>query len=238
MFPVGFGDECEMRETIRVLSEYCCKENIPLVFTNADKNALWLLKSLFSEKDLEISTNRDFYDYVYDFETLSLLAGRKLSSKRNHLNNFYENDWCFEAITAENIEECAAMHNKWCDEKNIYIDKDKLKEAGAVIRGLESFFELGMVGGVIRVDGEIQGYTFGEPLGNRSNNTFVVHVEKAFARVRGAYAAINREFVNYACKDYAFINREEDMGAPNLRKAKMSYCPAFLVEKYCVKLKY
>jgi hypothetical protein len=166
---------------------------------------------------------------------LANLCGKKLHGKRNHLNRFYENDWSFEAVTPENIEEVTEMHNQWCDEKDIYCDSEKLEEARAVVRGLESFFELGFAGGVIRVGGVIEAYTFGEAAGNRENDMFVVHAEKAFTRTQGTYTAINREFVNRFCGEYRYINREEDLGELNLRKAKMSYCPAFLVEKYCVR---
>ena len=233
LFPAGCGD---IGEVIDILNEYCSINNIELCFTNADRESLELLQSLYGDK-IEISTNSDLYDYVYDFETLSELRGRKLHAKRNHLQRFYENNWSFEPITPDNIEECTEMHNKWCDEKDIYREHSKLKEAGAVIRGLESFFELGLSGGIIRVGGSIQAYTFGEPSANKSGDTFVVHVEKAFTTVQGAYAAINREFVRQFCGKYKYINREEDMGAENLRKAKQSYCPSFMLEKYNVKFK-
>ncbi|MCL2036323.1 MAG: phosphatidylglycerol lysyltransferase domain-containing protein [Oscillospiraceae bacterium] len=233
LFPAGCGN---LRELICVLQEYCCRENKPLRFTNVDCKSLELLRCLYESNCLKVSTNRDMYDYVYEFEALSELRGKKLHAKRNHLNRFYENNWSFEPITPENIEEVTDMHNRWCEEKEIYNDIDKLREAGAVIRGLERFFELGFIGGAIRVDGEIQGYTFGEVMGNKSNDMFVVHVEKAFTTFQGTYAAINREFVNYACRDYRYINREEDAGSENLRKAKMSYCPAFLVEKSQVEI--
>jgi len=223
LFPLGNGD---LHEVIGELNR--CGD---LVFTNVACESLDSLKCY----NTQISTNRDFYDYVYEYDTLANLCGKKLHSKRNHLNRFYENNWSFEEITAENIEEVTAMHNRWCDEKMIYCDSDKLKEAGAVIRGLERFFELGFIGGVIRVDGEIEAYTFGEPAYNRCNDMFVVHVEKAFTNYQGTYAAINREFVARLCGEFRYINREEDMGMANLRKAKMSYCPAFLVEKYKVR---
>jgi hypothetical protein len=231
LFPFGCGD---IRELIDVLKKQ------ELCFTNVNPKSLELLKCLYGNQ-IEITSNRDYYDYVYDFDTLSRLCGRKLHSKRNHLNRFYENNWKYEPITPDNIEEVTQMHNLWCNEKNIYSDRDKLKEAGAVIRGLEKFFELGMTGGIIRVQDpdckcnwEIQAYTYGGEISNRCNDTFVVHVEKAFTKFQGTYAAINHEFVNRACKGYRYINREEDMGAENLRKAKMSYCPAFMEEKYRV----
>ncbi|MCL1881185.1 MAG: phosphatidylglycerol lysyltransferase domain-containing protein [Oscillospiraceae bacterium] len=239
-FPAGDGN---LREVISVLKDYATEIKRPLIFTNADKASTEILQELYGEQ-LEITTNRDYYDYVYDYESLSTLKGRKLHGKRNHLNRFYENRWSFEPITPENIEEVAAMHNKWCDEKSVYDDPEKLREAGAVIRGLDAFFELGFVGGIIRVENaegemEIQAYSFGSEINNRDKDTFIVHVEKAFATTQGVYAAINKEFINYAGagKGYSYVNREEDMGAENLRKAKMSYRPAFLLEKYRVLFK-
>ncbi|MCL1831926.1 MAG: phosphatidylglycerol lysyltransferase domain-containing protein [Oscillospiraceae bacterium] len=230
LFPAGCTCDDDIAEAVSVLREYCRENALPLKFINADKASAEALERLYGSQ-IETTTNRDYYDYVYDFESLATLRGRKLHSKRNHYHRFCEHNWSFEAITPDNIEEVTAMHNKWCELKGVYDDPDKLREAGAVIRGLDSFFELGFVGGVIRVDGEICAYTFGSAIGNRENDTFAVHVEKAFADVQGIYAAINKEFVN-TLPTYKYINREEDMGAENLRKAKLSYRPAFLLDKY------
>ena len=59
-----------------------------------------------------------------------------------------------------------------------------------------------------------------------------MHVEKALRNYQGAYTAINREFVRSLCGRYKYINREEDTGAENLRKAKLSYYPVFLEDKF------
>ena len=59
----------------------------------------------------------------------------------------------------------------------------------------------------------------------------VVHIEKAYADVPGAYTMINQQFVEHVCMDYKYVNREDDAGSEGLRKAKLSYKPVFMVEK-------
>jgi hypothetical protein len=100
------------------------------------------------------------------------------------------------------------------------------------LNALAHLEELELKGGLIRLDGEVIAFTLGEPI---CEDTFVVHIEKAFADIQGAYPMINQQFVEHECSDYQYINREEDTGAEGLRKAKLSYRPVFLVEKGKVK---
>ena len=117
------------------------------------------------------------------------------------------------------------MHG--CDE-----DHDKNAEMCVTLNSLRLFKELELIGGILRIDGEIVAFTMGEPM---SDDTFVVHIEKAYADIQGAYPMINQQFVEHECASYKYINREEDTGSEGLRKAKLSYRPAFLVEKGIVK---
>ena len=70
-----------------------------------------------------------------------------------------------------------------------------------------------------------------------TKDTFVVHFEKAYADIQGAYPIINREFVKHEMAEYQYVNREEDMGEEGLRKAKLSYRPEILLEKGIIKRK-
>ena len=76
----------------------------------------------------------------------------------------------------------------------------------------------------------------GFSMGNRIRETmFDVNYEKALAAVNGAYPMVNREFARYLHEKYPTIrllNREDDMGIPGLRRAKESYYPDILLEKY------
>ena len=99
---------------------------------------------------------------------------------------------------------------------------------------IRHFNELGLSGGLIRAEGKVVAFSIGDPL---NDDTFLVHFEKAFADVQGAYQMINQQFVQRNCMAYRYINREEDAGVKGLRHAKMSYNPVMLVEKYLATLK-
>ncbi|MBO5342010.1 MAG: DUF2156 domain-containing protein [Lachnospiraceae bacterium] len=178
---------------------------------------------------------RDVADYIYEAESLGTLAGKKLHAKRNHINRFVENypEWTYEEITDENLEDCFAMARKWREQNKCDEDKEKSAEICVTLNALKMRKEIGLTGGLIRTREGVVAFSLGAPL---TEDTFVVHIEKAFADIQGAYPIINREFVLHAAKGYRYINREEDLGEEGLRKAKMSYNPAILLEKGNVRL--
>lgn len=190
-----------------------------------------LLKEWYPGR-FQIAYNRDAADYVYETEKLTTLAGKKLHGKRNHINKFKEGnpDWVYEPIGEANVEECFQMALKWREETGCEEDEEKRAEICVTLNALRLFRELNLKGGLLRTapGGEVIAFTIGEPL---NADTFVVHIEKAFAEIQGAYPMINQQFVTHEAQDFQYVNREEDTGAEGLRKAKLSYHPAFLVEK-------
>ena len=225
LFPSGRGD---VREAIEVLREYSAELGVPFLMTANKQSAEWLLANY---QEAMAESDRDGADYVYNSADLAELKGKKYHSKRNHLNRFYENDWSFEPITTANISDCVSVLEQWLAASAAEQDPDKQEEAEVVLDSLNNYTALGYTGGLLRVEGEPQAFTFGE---KSAEDTFVVHVEKALLRYQGAYAAVNCEFAKTLAGQYRYINREEDTGSPGLRKAKLSYHPAFLEEKYFV----
>ncbi len=233
------SDSLPVEQSIKVLEQHCREANEPfLLYSNRDVLEQVVL-SMYP--NAEYTYNRDSSDYIYLAEDLAELKGKKYHSKRNHLNRFYENDWSFEPLTADNMTECIAMNDRWCaenlDECPTCDDeerKSKEDETCIVRCSFKYFDKLGYTGGVLRVNGEVQAFTFGEP---SADDTFVVHVEKALREFQGAYTAINREFVRSLGGRYKYINREEDTGAENLRKAKLSYHPLRLEDKFDILIK-
>lgn len=224
-FPAGSGD---IKSLIKELSEYSEGEGKKLKFITMDKSAKVLLEKEFPGK-FRFDTNEDFYDYVYTVESLSTLSGKKLHSKRNYINRFKQLDWSYEQITEENIDECRRMSTIWCERNGCEMSKEKSEEVCSVENGLDNFAALGLKGIILRVKGEIQAFSYGEQL---NSDTFVTHVEKALTDYDGAYPMINYLMANEFCRELTYINREEDMGEENLRKAKRSYRPCFMIEKF------
>ena len=179
---------------------------------------------------------RNGADYIYERERLATLKGKKLSAKRNHINRFLENhpDWRYEPLSQGNIPEARQMNLAWCEEARKRQMSDLNGEYCAVEQALRHFDALGLSGGLIRTEGQVVAFSIGDPL---SDDTFLVHFEKAFAEIQGAYPMINQQFVLHNCMEYTYVNREDDTGVEGLRKAKLSYDPHHLVEKYIATLK-
>jgi hypothetical protein len=170
-------------------------------------------------------------EYIYLSEKLITLSGKKLQSKRNHINRFKadHHDWVYSPITSRaELDECARMLDEWEDVNTSMIDFSKRHDYIATKIMIENFDDLQLRGGAIRVNGKIVAFTIGEPL---TADSFVIHVEKAFAKMNGAYTVINQQFIENEASGFTYINREEDMGFENLRKAKMSYYPDILLEE-------
>lgn len=230
-FPVGKPED--VRKALEVLKEYAENKGESFVLYNVTEELFEQLEEWYPGR-FEIEYDRDVADYVYESEKLATLAGKKLHAKRNHINKFkatYEN-WSYETMTKDNVEECFQMALKWREQNGCEDDTEKKAEICVTLNYLRLLEELEQIGGILRIDGEIVAFTIGEPI---NEDTFVVHIEKAFADIQGAYPMINQQFVENECMNYKYINREDDTGSEGLRKAKLSYRPVFLVEKGIVK---
>lgn len=236
-FAFPAGEDEAVRAVIPKLMEWAKEDGQPFCLYGITKENFEKLEAWFPGM-FEIEFERDYADYVYEAEKLATLSGKKLHSKRNHLNKFkavHEGAWTYEKIREENLEECFQMALKWRNLNGCDADAEKNAEMCVTLNSLRLFKELGLTGGLLRVDGKIAAFTLGEPV---NEDTFVVHIEKAYADVDGAYTMINQQFVeNEIAGKYKYVNREDDVGMEGLRKAKLSYKPAFMVEKGVVTLK-
>lgn len=231
LFPIGCG---ELKQTLDAIIHDASVRDIPCRLTGLRRDDCLLLNTLFPGK-FRIHTDRNNYDYVYSIRDLAELRGRKYQRKRNHLNRFLQDypNAVIQPITDENTNEVWQMVSLWYD---LRLQEDHTQdfhmEQAAIRKALLNRNALGMEGLLLRIDGKIAAMTLGSRL---SANTFDVHFEKALDRYDGAYAMINREFARYLQEKYPeilWLNREDDLGIDGLRKAKLSYYPDRLLDKY------
>lgn len=230
-FPSGKPEQCH--KALDVMLQWFEEQGAEFHMHLVQQQEFELLNTWYPGM-FEIEYDRDSADYVYETEKLITLSGKKLHGKRNHINKFKElhPEWSYEPITDENVEECFQMALDWRNINECEWDEDKRDEMCVTLNALRLLEELNLTGGLLRAEGKVIAFAIGEPL---NPDTFVVHIEKAFADIQGAYPMINQQFAANVAKDYQYVNREEDTGSEGLRKAKLSYRPVFLVEKGMVK---
>lgn len=228
LYPVGNGDDAEFAAVIEAFIADSRAHGIRFRMHRVSEEGKARIQRLFPDRFSFIAEPDDF-DYIYSRQELDELAGSKFHSKRNFDARFYSHwpEAVFEPLTADNLPECVNMTRIWMAGKSAD-DAEAEIELGALKKGFEHFFELDYRGGLLRADGKIAAYTFGEAINERC---FVSHAEKALPEYEGAYAAINRAMAHYL-EGFELINREEDMGREGLRKAKQSYHPVILYTKY------
>ena len=184
-----------------------------------------------------IKPERDFFDYIYLREKLISLSGKHLQSKRNHCNKFRTlyPDYEYRPLTKSLIPECLRLEEEWRQDTKGDATSEQDTELSEELRSMTRAFTLwdylGCTGGTLFVKGRMVAFTFGCPI---NHNTFDVCIEKANINYEGAFAIINQEFVRHLPEEYTYINREEDLGQEGLRKAKLSYKPEVLLEKYSI----
>ncbi len=197
-----------------------------MALSESDKD---MLKKYF-DNEFELTEDTRAFDYIYESEKLQSLSGKKLASKRNHINAFLSDGiWRTEIITCENTSELLTFNKKWCRNLCGHMSGSLASEMCAVEVGINNFEKLGFSGLMLFKNDKLAAYSYGEPI---NSDTFCVHVEKADVDIRGAYQMINREFVRTFCKNYKYVNREDDAGDEGLRRAKLSYYPTDVGRKY------
>lgn len=234
--PVGDGD---WGGVLHDLLDDAQSEGHPFLMLGVCENALAKL-DVAMPGYFYATADRAYTDYIYSRTSLATLSGKKLQPKRNFANRFAREhpDYQASPLTEELIPECIELDLQWADNKETETDAGRYTyatERRSLLTAFEHWNELGGLGAVIRTEGKIVAFTYGAPI---NFDTFDVCVEKADTRYEGAFAVINRDFVRSLPEQYAYINREEDLGIEGLRRSKLSYHPQLLLHKYTVMTKH
>lgn len=230
-YPIGTGNR---RAVLEAVLEDAKSRGIPCRITSMTQAETEELESWFPSRFL-FRPDRDGFDYVYAIDDLADLKGRKFQKKRNHVHKFQAShpDCLSVPLEKENLPQAQEMVAQWFRQRLAEDPHgDYLLEQIALSRAFRHFEALGMEGLMLVENGQVLAVTLASRL---SENTMDVHFEKAREDVDGAYAAVNCEFARYLRlkhPELAFLNREDDLGLPGLRQAKLSYQPHHMEEKY------
>ncbi|MBN1248052.1 MAG: DUF2156 domain-containing protein [Anaerolineae bacterium] len=193
-----------------------------------------LAGELGGDERFAVEELRDHFDYVYATSDLAEMAGRKYSAKRNHISQFtryYRFE--YQPVTPELAPECLALAEIWCEQRLCEEDLSLQHELCGIEDMLNNFETLEVDGGAILIHDKVQAFALGERL---NETTAVVHIEKANPEFKGIYTKMTQAYAARWEGVTAFVNLEQDLGEPGLRRAKESYYPDHMAKKYEVTL--
>ena len=230
-----FGPNEGLAEMIEKLMDHAAENNFPFMLQGVEKYTVEALEKI-KPGYFECTAERDNFDYVYLAKDLIELAGRKFHKKKNHVNGFRKaySNYKYVPLTEDMTDECIAFMIEWCNERGCIKGDSVDCERKAIVEAMNNFTALGFKGGAIYIDDKMAAFTYGEVA---NDDTVVIHVEKGHVAYKGVYGAINQEFCAHEWAHMEYVNREEDMGIEGLRKAKESYNPVKMIEKYIVTIK-
>lgn len=228
--PLPFDTSADLSAQIEKAKGFCYENGFSM---HLNIPSVEMLKKFLETtgNQYKITPCKGNFDYVYLSSDLIELSGNKFHAKRNHINKFlslYEPE--FEIYNDSFYQECIELYNKWYFSQGMG-SKDINKEKCSIERTLSEYKELDLKGCVIKVQGKVCAFSFGEMI---NEDTALILVEKYNPEFDGIGAYINKTFVERCWAHAKFINREEDMGIEGLRRSKKSYNPIKMLKKYAV----
>lgn len=172
----------------------------------------------------------DARDYIYDRRQQETLSGKKMQKRRNHFHAFlkqYEGRFVYRQLDESTREDVYAFLRYWQSFKDV--DDSISAEDTGIHLLLEHIKELPIEGGCIYIDGRLEAFNIASRL---SKDMIQIHVEKANREIRGLYIAILKLYLETLEEDIVYVNREDDMGLPKLRKAKTDMQPVCKIQKF------
>ena len=232
-FPVGKGN---LEKAVKELEEDRKERGLPVKYIFlTEQSREWLLKRNLESAFFSEDGNAD---YLYSAEHLGLLSGKKNHKKKNRVQHFKREypDFLVRFIKPENFylftKDIIAVEEEWFATQEERIDSSFVERL-EIYDACKFFKELELFGAVIYAGEQPVAMSLASEI---SQGVYDIHFEKSygdFAKA-GGFAAINQAFAKYLLERRAavWINREEDIGLPGLRKAKLSYHPDLILEKF------
>ena len=226
--PIPLKQEMDYTRALGTARQFMTELGLPFGVRAANTKLLQKIKECCKEF-LTFEEDRNNFDYVYTAQDLIELSGNKYHGKRNHINKLLQEHAC-QYVTYDDSykKQCLELYEIWKLGR-----ENTANEEMALRAALDHMAELELKGGMLIINGRVEAFSIGERI---SKDMALIHIEKA-GNISGTFPYINQQFAEHAWCDVKYINREEDMGIPGLRKAKLSYNPIELIGKYTIRSK-
>ena len=231
MYPIG----CPTCGTLFEEMEASCLEaGEPLRLWGTVSDIMGRLQQALPYRNFTVTTSNAWWDYLYRRDQFATLEGRKLNGKRNFARRFWaaNPNAVFKPLNEETIPLCLDFLEAWYAEKG-EMTPSMEAEAVSIRTTFANAEDLKISGGVLMSEGTVCGFTYGSMV---SPDVYAVHIEKASRNVTGAYPVLACELAKSLPETAVFLNREEDLGIPGLRKAKSDWAPCGMNQKGWVTL--
>lgn len=229
----GLYNSEKFNKALKAIELYFNENNIPLLFARISEEKLPYFRDFYGDR-MRAENLDSTSDYVYNASDLITLNGKKYNKKRNHINKFTRlyGQYEYTPVNENNLNECERILDEWAAKNEAEIEPDN-SESVACHELCKNWHRFPLKGALIKVNGRFEAFTIGEVL---NPEVAVIHIEKGNTDIHGIYTLINRDFCANEWSDMKYINRQEDLGVKGLRKSKLSYNPAFMVNKFLVKV--
>ncbi|MBR5685934.1 MAG: GNAT family N-acetyltransferase [Muribaculaceae bacterium] len=228
------ADKGCLARVVQTLREECFAYQQPFSITNLNQWQRDFLEQAFPGEFEFSKPLTERYDYICLRESIIALEGKEMRPKRQHLYQFprFYPSHEYRPLAPTMFPECLRLLQQWSDNAealgHIQGSDSKVMERESISYVFDHWNEFGAIGGALYVDGKMVAFTYGVPI---NAITFDLCVEKGDIAYKGVYTVVRHEFMKQIPEQFIYINLEEDMGLPGLRRAKSSYHPAYQIQK-------
>lgn len=199
-----------------------------------------VITSITNQQPYVLTIDRDQFDYIYPLKQQAVMQGKHNKVKRNKVNKFmrlYDNELVLKRVNLKNAlvhKEIINTFYKWKKQRN-RDDKEINNEYKALDKLLRNASDLNLICYQVFINHTCVGFSINELL---NNDYAICHFQKSILDFEHIDVFLSnlvaKELCHYDCK---YINWEQDLGIPGLRKMKQSYLQEFFLKKYTVCLK-
>ncbi len=224
-FGMPLGENVE--NAISELIDYCKIENINLKIFPVPKFDIDKIKL---DYNFDVKYIDRCSDYIYNYESLKSLSGRKLHGQKNHLNYFIKNypEAIFSKIENSDIDNLIQFLTDLKNKENINSDFHNI-EFAMNEEMLKNIMIYKFVGYKLTIDNRIIGFIVGEQI----KNTIFIHFQKMDRTYRGSYQYLMVEFLK-TFENAELVNMEDDAEDDDLKYTKECYHPIYMLDKYMI----